>query len=133
MPLSLEVMPLEPKPPEPAPPKTMVVRYGYMKLIGEFQNEIKGKIGCGTRVVVRSERGTEIAEMLTTLCGNGGCNKSITRDKMLEYITNSGGADYPFSESGRVLRVATAQDLTEQQKLDEHKKEDLKLSREMAQ
>ncbi|HTV49135.1 MAG TPA: regulatory iron-sulfur-containing complex subunit RicT [Phycisphaerae bacterium] len=133
MPISLEVMPLEPKPAEPTPPKTMVVRYGYMKLIGEFQNEIKTKVGCGTRVVVRSPRGTELAEMLTTVCGNGGCNKSITRDKMLEYIANSGGADYPFSEGGRVLRMATAQDLTEQHKLDEHKKEDLKLAREMVQ
>jgi cell fate regulator YaaT (PSP1 superfamily) len=132
MPLSLEVMPLEAKPPEPAPPKTIVVRYGYMKMIGEFQSELKTKVGCGTRLVVRTPRGTELAEMLTTLCGNGGCNKSITRDKLLEYVANSGGADYPFSDSGRVLRVATTQDLSEQQKLDEHKSEDLKLAREMA-
>ena len=68
--------------------------------------------------MVRTERGTEIAEMLTTTCGNGGCNKSITRDKLLAYIDNSGkGRDYPFTDQGRVLRsMATTQDLAEQSK-----------------
>ncbi len=131
MPLSLEIMPLDPVDPPPPPPKTMVVRYGYLKLIGEFQSEIKEKVGCGTRLVVRTGRGVEMAEMLTTVCGNGGCNKSITRDKLLDYIDQSGGRDFPFSDSGRVLRVATAQDLAEQQRLDSQRGEYLKISRSM--
>ncbi len=131
MPISLEIMPLEPVVPDPPPPKTMVVRYGYLKLIGEFQSDVKEKVGCGSRVVVRSSRGVEMAEMLTTVCGNGGCNKSITRDKMLDYIDQSGGKDFPFSDSGRVLRVATAQDIAEQARLDSQRGQFLKVSRSM--
>ncbi len=131
MPISLEIMPLEPVVPASPPPKTMVVRYGYLKLIGEFQSDVKEKVGCGSRLVVRSSRGVEMAEMLTTVCGNGGCNKSITRDKLLDYIDQSGGKDFPFSDSGRVLRVATAQDSAEQACLDSQRAEYLKISRSM--
>ena len=131
MPISLEIMPLDPVVPPPPPPKTMVVRYGYLKLIGEFQSDVKEKVGCGSRMVVRTNRGVEMAEMLTTVCGNGGCNKSITRDRLLDYIDQSGGKDFPFSDSGRVLRVATAQDIAEQQRLDSQRGEYLKISRSM--
>ena len=131
MTISLELMPLDPPAPEPEKPKTMVVRYGYLMSIGEFENTLNQKVGCGTKLVARTPRGTEIVEMLTTVCGNGGCGKSITRDKLLDYITNSGGDDYPFSNSGRILRVATAGDLAEQQKLDEQKPKHLQLAREL--
>jgi cell fate regulator YaaT (PSP1 superfamily) len=49
--------------------------------------------------------------MLTTTCPNSGCSKSISRREMLEYVDNSGGKDYPFHTNGRVLRVATIEDL----------------------
>ena len=130
MPISLELMPLEERTPEPPPPKTIVVRYGYLKEIGEFPSDVTAKIGCGTKLVVRTQRGTEIAEMLTTTCGNGGCGKSITRETMLQYIENSGGRDYPFTDQGRILRVATVQDLAEQSKLDEQRKKHIDLARE---
>ncbi len=132
MPISLEIMPLETPPPEPEKPKTMVVRYGYLLAIGEFENTLDHKVGCGTKLVARTPRGTEIVEMLTTVCGNGGCGKSITRDKLLDYISHSGGDDYPFTGSGRILRVATASDLAEQQKLDDQKAEHLRAARELA-
>lgn len=131
MPISLDLMPLEEKTPEPALPKTIVVRYGYMRQVGEFASELTVKVGCGSKLVCRTERGTEICEMLTTTCSNGGCGKSVTREKMLEYIQNSGGAEYPFSGEGRVLRVATLQDLAEQEKLNESRNKDLMLAREL--
>src|SRR5262249_7956732 len=89
------------------------------------------KVGCGTKLVVRTDRGTEVAEMLTTACGNGGCTKSITRDKLLAYIESSGGKNFPFSEQGRVLRVASTQDLAEQAKLDENRAKHLNMAREL--
>ena len=104
--LHLELMPEEEKILEAPPPKTIVVRYGYLREIGEFPSDLTSKVGCGTKLVIRTDRGVELGEMLTTTCGNGGCNKSITRDKLLDYIEKSGGKDYPFSEAGRVLRPA---------------------------
>jgi cell fate regulator YaaT (PSP1 superfamily) len=131
MPIQLDLMPVEEKLPDSPPPRTIVVRYGYLREIGEFPSDLTQKVGCGTKLVLRTDRGTEIGEMLTTACGNGGCSKSITRDKLLAYIDSSGGRDYPFSESGRVLRVATTQDLAEQAKLDEHKNKHLTMAREL--
>ncbi|MCA9310313.1 MAG: hypothetical protein KDA21_03855 [Phycisphaerales bacterium] len=99
-------------------PKSMVVRFGVMKLIGEYPYNGDAKPGCGSKVVVRSHRGTELAEMLTSTCPNAGCSKSVTRQEMLDYIENSGGKDYPFYNRGKVLRVATIDDINEHARLD---------------
>lgn len=109
-------------------PKTVVVRFGSMKLIGEFQlvqpqNGPAIKPGCGSKLVVRTFRGTELGEMLTSTCPNSGCSKSVSRQDMLQYIENSGGNDYPFFTEGRVLRVATAQDMDVQAAIEQRKHE----------
>jgi cell fate regulator YaaT (PSP1 superfamily) len=104
-------------------PKTVVVRYGAMKLIGEFPYDGDAKPGCGSKLVVRTHRGTEVGEMLTSTCPNSSCSKSVSRQEMLQYIENSGGKDYPFTDDGRVLRIATGQDLERQAALEQSKHE----------
>ncbi|MFO0832181.1 MAG: regulatory iron-sulfur-containing complex subunit RicT [Phycisphaerales bacterium] len=109
-------------------PKTVVVRFGSMKLIGEFQlvqpqNGPAIKPGCGSKLVVRTFRGTEMGEMLTSTCPNSGCSKSVSRQDMLQYIENSGGNDYPFFTEGRVVRVATQQDMDAQAAIEQRKHE----------
>ena len=93
-------------------PETMVVKFGALKLIGEYKQAGGIKAGCGSKLVARTHRGTELVEMLTTTCSNSGCGKSISRKEMLEYIDNSGGKDFPFHTNGRVLRIATTDDLS---------------------
>lgn len=105
------------------PPKTIVCRYGYMKQVAELPYSGDAKPGCGSKLVIRTNRGIELAEMLTTTCANSGCGKSVSRKQMLEYIDASGGKDYPFTNQGRVLRVATVEDMAEQAKLDSRKPE----------
>ena len=114
------------------PPTSIVVRFGLMRLVGEFPYTGDQKPGCGSKMVVRTFRGTEIGEMLTSTCPNAGCSKSVTRQEMLEYIENSGGKDYPFFTDGRVLRVATAEDMTEQSRLDAQKMPMVRRAREIA-
>src|SRR5678816_2452847 len=104
-------------------PKTLVVRFGSMKLVGEFPYDGSAKPGCGSKLVIRTYRGTELGEMLTTTCANSGCSKSVSRQEMLQYIENSGGRDYPFVTDGRVLRVATMEDLDRQAKQDQSRHE----------
>lgn len=100
-----------------APPSSIVVRFGAMRMIGEFPHTGDAKPGCGSRLVVRTHRGTELGEMLTTTCGNGGCGKSVSRQDLLGYIEASGGKDYPFHHDGAVLRVATMEDLAAWERL----------------
>ena len=111
------------------PPSTMVVRYGYQRLVAELKYDGDAKPGCGSKLVIRTDRGTELAEMLTTTCPNAGCGKSVSRKEMLDYIQASGGRDYPFTTRGRVLRVATIDDLNEQSHLEGRKAEFLRLCR----
>lgn len=95
-------------------PKTIVIRFGRMKLVGEYPYTGDAKPGCGSKLVARTHRGTELGEMLTSTCPNAGCSKSITRQEMLDYISNSGGRDYPFFSKGRIIRVASSEDLNRQ-------------------
>ncbi len=92
-------------------PTSIVIRGGRMKWIAEYPYEGGAKPGCGTKLIAHTHRGTELVEMLTTVCSNSGCSKSVSRQEVLEYIENSGGRDYPFHNEGRILRVATAQDI----------------------
>ena len=95
-------------------PKTIVIRHGVMKLVSELPYNGEAKPGCGSKLVARTSRGTEVGEMLTSTCPNAGCSKSVTRKEMLEYIENSGGRQYPFGTTGKILRVATKEDLDQQ-------------------
>ncbi|MBT8486573.1 MAG: hypothetical protein KJO43_13410, partial [Phycisphaerae bacterium] len=114
-----------------APPTTIVVRFGAMKLVGEFRYSGDAKPGCGTKLVVRTHRGTELAEMLTTTCENAGCSKSVTRKELLGYVENSGGRDFPFHGKGRVLRVATVEDLNRHSALQSDKPKQIRVCREL--
>ena len=114
------------------PPKTIVVRFGAMRMIGEYQQAGGIKPGCGSKLVARTHRGLELVEMLTTTCTNSGCGKSISREEMRGYINNSGGRDFPFYNRGRVLRVATTEDLTAHSNLMARKSDFINRARELA-
>ena len=105
----------------PESPKTIVVRYGYQKLIAELPYRGPDRPGCGSRLVIRTKRGIELAEMLTSTCPNSGCAKSVSRQQMMSYIENSGGKDYPFSTKDTVLHIASVEDINEQARLDANK------------
>lgn len=113
------------------PPKTIVCRYGYGKMIAELPYSGDAKPGCGSKLVIRTGRGIELAEMLTTTCPNAGCGKAVSRKEMLQYIEASGGKDYPFTTQGRVLRVATAEDVHEQTRIDARKPQMIQLTKSL--
>lgn len=94
-------------------PSTIVVRVGSMARVAEYPYKGDAKPGCGSKLVAKTHRGVEVVEMLTTTCPNSGCGKAVSRSEMLDYIKASGGKDYPFRTDGRILRVATIEDLNQ--------------------
>lgn len=114
----------------PAPPRTVLVRYGYMGLIAELPYEGRDPIRPGDKLVILTERGTELAEMLAVTSPEGLCPLTLSRRQIQAYIERSGGKGYPFSTTGRVLRPAQPQDLLEQQKLDARKPEIMAFTRQ---
>ncbi|MBX3386731.1 MAG: hypothetical protein KF768_09185 [Phycisphaeraceae bacterium] len=116
------------------PPSSIVARFGIMYNVGEFPYDGDAKPGCGSKLVIKTHRGTELGEMLTSTCPNAGCSKSVTRKEMLQYIENSGGKDYPFfSMQGRVLRIATPEDLNRQAQLDSSRTQLVRQARALVQ
>ncbi len=89
---------------------TTAVRYGYMRVVGEFSHPPDMKFSCGCKVVVQTRRGIEIGEQVSLTCG--GCDKSVTRDAMKKWVDACGTDSYVF-EAGRILRETTAADLAE--------------------
>jgi len=104
------------------------VRYGYMGYIGEFRYSPGVLFGCGGKVVIQTPRGTEIGEQKSLTCS--GCEKSISRQQIMKYVKNSGPEFYRL-KAGRILRVATAQDLLEQDKLNMEAAQELKRAKEL--
>ncbi|MBA4039612.1 MAG: hypothetical protein C0468_04700, partial [Planctomyces sp.] len=114
-------------------PTSMVVRFGAMRWIGEYPYDGQAKPGCGSKLVVRTHRGTELAEMLTSTCPNHGCGHAVSRREMLDYFERSGGREYPFFQEGRVLRVATVEDLAQHESLAQGQRGLLERARAVAQ
>lgn len=112
-------------------PETLVVRFGSLQLIGEYKQAGGIKAGCGSKLVARTHRGTELVDLLTTTCSNSGCSKSISRSEMLEYIEDSGGKNFPFHTNGRVIRIATSDDLGRMNELKSRISEQLKNARKL--
>ncbi len=104
------------------------VKYGYMGYIGEFRYAPGMLFGCGGKVVIQTPRGTEIGEQKSLTCS--GCDKSISRQQIMKYVKNS-GPDFYRLKAGRILRVATAQDLLEQGKLNMEAAQELKRAKEL--
>ncbi len=93
---------------------TAVVRYGYLKHIGEFTYKPSMKFTCGGQVVIQTDRGIEIGAQVSLSCT--GCSKSISRDQMKEYAKTSGEGYLEFTR-GKILREATIEDLHEERRI----------------
>ncbi|MCG3137878.1 MAG: hypothetical protein HJJLKODD_01733 [Phycisphaerae bacterium] len=89
---------------------TSVVRYGYLKHIGEFTYSPGMKFTCGARVMIQTSRGVEIGQQVSLTCT--GCSKSVSRDQMRSYAEASGEGFLDLN-SGSIIREATLDDLNE--------------------
>ncbi len=119
-----ETVPTKARPPKP----TVVVRYGAMRSIGEFRHNSKTPLVRGTKLVIRSERGVELGEVVAPVCDE--CSGlHLTGDKLKGFIREN-GADYPFRRDGRVLRKANPQDVIDYRHLEQSAREAAKYCRQ---
>jgi cell fate regulator YaaT (PSP1 superfamily) len=98
---------------------TAVCRYGQMRYTGEFRyGKLKEPLKPGSKVVIRTDRGVELGQVVTPVCRNeescGPC--AIHGEQLQDFLENQGG-DYPFRRNGRLLRIASQQDLIEHRHL----------------
>ena len=94
-------------------PRKIAVRYGHMGILGEFEYSAGGCLCPGTKVLVETDRGLELGQVVcyTMLSGSG-----VGVDpKQIERYLETSGQEYLQHNAGKVLRVATAQDLREEE------------------
>jgi cell fate regulator YaaT (PSP1 superfamily) len=125
--------PQESKPPQPR--KSVVVRYGLMRQIGEFRHNQPQYIPKGTKVVVRTERGVELGDVLINVKDNNSPHEEISTGiyvdggKLDQFIKGC-GSNYPFRRNGRVLRTANQQDIVDFRHLNGSANEEAKYARD---
>jgi cell fate regulator YaaT (PSP1 superfamily) len=97
---------------EPTGP-TVVVRYGLMRQIGEFRHTLKTQPVPGQKVVVRTERGVELGEVIAAVHRDDTLppGPRVLPGEKLQQFIKTAGSTYPFRRNGRVLRTANQQDL----------------------
>lgn len=113
----------------PRRPRTMLVRYGNMGMVGHFshnQSEIPSEV---THVLVTTERGMEIGEIISPTCHQKG-TCTLSRETIDDYCRKS-GPDYPLSRHGKVVRFASEQDLSEQRHIIKGVAHELKYCKEL--
>ncbi len=108
---------------------TTAVRFGFMRYIGEFAHAPDMKFTCGAKVVIQTRRGIEMGEQVSLTCN--GCDKSVTRDQMKEWVRSCGEDSYVF-DAGRILREATASDLAEYARIQNSAREKRRFCQQVA-
>ncbi len=97
--------------PTQAPVMTVVVKYGYLGFIGEFEYHGADILLPNHYVLVESDRGIEIGLFLCYSCEvEGGLD--VLPDQINQYLAES-GPEYLKRKAGKVIRPATHQDRIE--------------------
>ncbi len=92
---------------------TVAVRYGYMNSIGEFRHrQTESELMPGTPVIIQTHRGIEIGEVVCHTCS--AAYLTVPHEQVHSYVDLSGKEYFTF-ENGRILRIATNEDLADWQ------------------
>lgn len=95
--------------------KRVVVRYGRMMQLGVFSHDLDSPPAPGMKLVVHTERGTELGTAVINVDSDSRWN---IEDGSLEQYIAASGKNYPFTRCGQVLRPANPQDVNDQHHLD---------------
>ena len=109
--------------------RTALIRYGRLRMLGEFRRPANIVLSGGMKVIVRTERGIEIGKVVLGHCEGSG-DKGVSRERWQQYLANC-GLEESISRDGQILRIATAQDLIDQRHLDQAASEKLSLCRQL--
>lgn len=96
--------------------KYMLVRYGRMKTLGMFEHDEMQIPKTQTRVVVKTDKGLELGYIVGPPTSYKEGRFRFTEDQICSYFANS---DINFANeiAGKVIRIATADDISEEQHL----------------
>jgi len=109
--------------------RLMLVRYGKMGFIGLFRHSEREISANATYVIMQTERGLEIGQIISSFCHQRG-TCSIGPERIEQYCA-ANGSDYPLSRKGRIVRFATDQDINEHRHLENNAHQESRFCQEL--
>jgi len=103
--------------------KLMLVRYSKMGYLGWFEHKESYIPKTRSRVVIKTDRGLELGELVGQFHYRGGYFKS-TPEQVQEYYGKT-QKDLPLTDGGTFVRFATAEDVMEEKHLDASAREEM--------
>jgi cell fate regulator YaaT (PSP1 superfamily) len=95
-----------------APVKTVIVKYGYLGFVGEFEYTGHSTLIPSQPVLVETERGIELGRVLCYSCDVE--SGLVVLPKQVNRYIEESGPEYLTRKAGKVVRPATAQDMLEE-------------------
>jgi len=119
------------KPKQAKNKKYMLVRYGKMKAVGWFEHKEVSIPKCPARVVIKTERGLELGEIVGQLCPYKAGQFKMTKPQVEQYYKDS-NIEHNGQTAGKVIRLAGADDISEEKHLQKIAKEEMVYCRKTA-
>ncbi len=116
------------KPKQAKSKKYMLVRYGRMDAIGFFEHRETQIPKVAARVVIKTDRGLELGQIVGQLCPYRAGQFKLSRDQIKKYF-NESGIELSCDQTGRFVRYATATDISEERHLQKITEEELQCCR----
>lgn len=106
----------------------MLVSYSRMNTLGWFEHHETQIPKTPSRVVVKTSKGLELGQIVGQLCPYKGGQFRLSQDQIKKYFDNS-NIDLSIDQTGRFIRYATADDISEERHLRKIAEEELKCCR----
>jgi cell fate regulator YaaT (PSP1 superfamily) len=103
--------------------KKMLVRYGRTGVVGWFTHNERTMPKAHSRVMIKTERGLEIGEVVGRFCYKSGTFKK-SEEAVVDYY-GQGPENCPIAAGGKIVRYATEQDLSEERHINTDAKQEL--------
>jgi cell fate regulator YaaT (PSP1 superfamily) len=120
------------KPKQAKGKKYMLVRYGRMNMVGLFEHNEPRIPKLNTRVVVKTEKGLELGYLVGQLTFYKAGQIRLSDDQIKAYFSDD-QSQFSYEQSGKFVRFATAEDISEEQHLQKISKEEVECCKRFAQ
>jgi len=119
------------KPRQAKDKKYMLVRYGRMNQLGLFEHSQTHIPRVPTRVVVKTDKGLELGQVVGQLACYKAGQFRLNQDQIKKYFDDS-EIDFTCKPVGKVIRYATAEDISEDRHLQKIAKEEMEYCKRLA-
>jgi cell fate regulator YaaT (PSP1 superfamily) len=105
--------------------KYMLVRYGRMNMLGFIEHNESRIPKVNTRVVVKTDKGLELAHLVGQLSAYRAGQFRLSDDQIKKYFDDNDIIDSSCQQSGKFVRFATTEDISEERHLQKIAKEEM--------